>query len=60
MLSHHKVGLVGQEILSSNRREQSQINSVVALARVVYSLSDDERTIITCFLALYEIRELPK
>ena len=60
ILSHYKIDFIGHKTPISDNKEWIQINLIVALARALYSLSDEERAIVTYFLALQKIRELPR
>ena len=59
-LSHHKLDLWVQEIPSSLRRDEIQNSSAVVFARALYSLSVEERAMVSCLLALQEIKKLPR
>jgi hypothetical protein len=44
----------------SFNKNNSQINSHVAVERALYSASDEDLETVICFLAFQEIREFPK
>lgn len=60
MLSHNTRGGLVRKNFSSRRRAQIQDSSAAVWAKDLYSDSVEERATEVCFLALHEIRLLPR
>jgi hypothetical protein len=58
-LSQYKTGYLWQVIFKSLSNKRIQINSEVAVDKALYSASDDDLDIVTCFFALHDTKEFP-
>jgi hypothetical protein len=57
-LSQYKIGGLLHSIFKSFNRNNSQINSQVALERAMYSPCEDDLKIVTCFFAFHDMRDV--
>jgi hypothetical protein len=60
ILSHNSLAVVGQKIRSSHNRVWIHNISAIALAIALYSTSVLDRETVFCFLALHDIRFVPR